>query len=442
MKLLKKLIPTYFILLIVLMLLLFFSCLIPQKNIEQKVKESASYMTQQGEDWFVKELGRKIRQDNDTDAIMINIAYSIDENNVFYSMLAARRNYVKNVTTHTVSESEGDLKFDGKKFNMIRELKDTTNKKNIKSFPYFKYWHGYLTIIRPLLVFFNIKQIRTILTIISLILLIILSINVYRKTNIYYALSIFIGYISFDFFAWFNILQGMFAILISLVAGIIVSSKNMKKDSFNTFLFIIGGLTSFFDFLTFPLVSLLMPILIRYIVYNDEENNKEKLKKVIINLICSIAGYALIWVSKWIISDIIYNTNVIKVAITEVLYRTGLFPQYDKLFSKDMPNYLFFNSLTNNILYSINYLTTIISFMFLFIFVKLSSERKILESIKKLLVPFILSIIVILWYIIISQHSWYHFYFTYKNMIIIYITKLLFISNQIINLKNRKNMLK
>lgn len=210
----------------------------------------------------------------------------------------------------------------------------------------------------------------------------------------------------------------------------------------NTFLFIIGGLTSFFDFLTFPLVSLLMPILIRYIVYNDEENNKEKLKKLIINLICSIAGYALIWVSKWIISDIILHTDIIKVSTAEILYRTGLFPQYDKLCSKTVPNNLVLQSLINNVLFSFNYLTLIISFIFHFIFLKLCFKRNIVQSIKKLLVPFILSIIVILWYIIISQHSWYHFYFTYKNMIIIYITKLLFISNQIINLKNRKNMLK
>ena len=111
--------------------------------------------------------------DNYTDALMINTAYSIDNNKPFESSFLARKNYIPNVTDDIYQDTAGELKSSSKyKYhNEVGELNDLVNGEKVESFEYARYWHGYLIILRPLLAFISLNEIRVIFTIMLIFIL-------------------------------------------------------------------------------------------------------------------------------------------------------------------------------------------------------------------------------------------------------------------------------
>ena len=51
-------------------------------------------MNNEGEKIYFNSFGRKLYDDNSTDAIMINLTYTIDEENKLESIIRNRRNYI------------------------------------------------------------------------------------------------------------------------------------------------------------------------------------------------------------------------------------------------------------------------------------------------------------------------------------------------------------
>lgn len=126
--------------------------------------------------------------DNYTDALMINTAYSIDSQKPLYSAFVARKNYIPNITTEIYEDVPGELKSSSKysRHNEVGELNDLVNNEKAESFEYARYWHGYLIFLRPLLILFNINQIRIMLTIILIILACILAYLIYKNKYYYF----------------------------------------------------------------------------------------------------------------------------------------------------------------------------------------------------------------------------------------------------------------
>lgn len=107
---------------------------IPKATIRENVAESADFMKKQGEVFEFNSIGRTIFNHNSTDAIMLNIVYSLDDENVIDSVLRARRNYIPNVSTEFVEDKLGNLKHESAYFFMTNELYDLVNGEKTKSF--------------------------------------------------------------------------------------------------------------------------------------------------------------------------------------------------------------------------------------------------------------------------------------------------------------------
>ena len=139
----------------------------------ENVKKSAEVLLSEGNRKviYIPYKDMDMQFDNYTDALMINTAYSIDSQKPLYSAFVARKNYIPNITTEIYEDVPG-------------ELNDLVNNEKAESFEYARYWHGYLIFLRPLLILFNINQIRIMLTIILIILACILAYLIYKKINI------------------------------------------------------------------------------------------------------------------------------------------------------------------------------------------------------------------------------------------------------------------
>ncbi len=414
----------YFILIILFVLLLTLSSCLPSSVIKHNVQESSKILLKEGNRKivYIPYRGINMQFDNYTDALMMNTAYSIDSKTPLYSAFVARKNYIPNVTTEVYQDTAGELRSSSKYqyHNEVGELNDLVNGEKAESFEYARYWHGYLVVLRPLLTLFHLTQIRALLTILLCILALILIYLIYKKINIIVSFIFFTGLLGIEYFYLGFSLQGIFVFIIMMVASIIILLKYNKIKSFGLYFFIIGMLVNFFDFLTVPIVTLSIPLVLYFLLKKEKEpeNITEILKQMIQYTFAWGMGYALTWLTKWTLVDIFFNRNLIAVAINQVLYRsalTGSITEYS-IFSviKENISYikipLFISLMTTFLIISLN----ILRFKKLKI-VRVNSEKLITNILPYL----VISIFPICWYSILQNHSYYHAFFTYRNLIII-----------------------
>ena len=100
----------------------------------------------------------------------------------------------------------------------------------------------------------------------------------------------------------------------------------MSNEKAGLLFFIIGGLTSFFDLLTAPLVTLGLPAIV-LLLLRKKINRSGHFKDYVFILLCIslswLVGYAIIWVSKWLLASIFLHENILQDGFREVIQRTG-----------------------------------------------------------------------------------------------------------------------
>lgn len=324
---------------------------------------------------------------------MINTAYSVDSNKPIESAMLMRRNY-RPYEKMELEEIDNEN-------NTIKNLEDTLNGNNTTYYEYSRYWHGYMIYLKPLLVFFTYSQIRVIFSTIIIILSILLIYLVYKKINIYISLATLLMLIVSNFYFIGMSLQYSSVFIIMLVTSIYVILKYKHIKEITSVIFVVGMLTSFFDLLTTPLLTLGIPV-IYYMILRDNEN-KDNLKILFKIIIYWCLGYGIMWISKWIISDQLYQTGTIERAMQKIRLLSN---------SKEQLNLGVISTIRNNLIYLNE--TFIMTLIVLAVIFSLINKK----NVKRKIVYFIISIIPFIWFAAIKNHSYVHARFTYRNLLI------------------------
>lgn len=427
MKRIFKYILTFCIMIISFLVFLTITSLIPKSAISENVRESSEVLNEQTNELIINVNNGLIRFDNYTDALMINTAYSIDTSAPFYSSMMARKNYIKGKTEIIHQDENGKLKSVAKykELDQVGELNDTVNNDIVESFEYARYWHGYLILLRPLLVLFNIIQIRLILTLLLNIIGIIFIVNIFKEFDVGTTIIFICGLILCDYFYIGTSLQGTPVFLIAMISAILLLKRKIK-DKLNFFL-IIGGLTSFFDFLTVPMITLEVPLLIYTLM---ENKNKKDIKQLLIELLknCFMwgIGYIGVWFTKWILVDLVYNKDMIKVAINQAKFRSNI------------TGITILQMFTMNLGVIKRTLSLAIFIIIILSSVKLLKYRKELKiNYKEGMIYLSISLLGLIWMSVLKQHTYNHMFFTYRNYWIIIVCWLLAIYNLFTKKENK-----
>ena len=432
MKKILKCLMIFILLICSFMALLTITSCIPSKSMFNNVEESSKILIKEGNRKiiYIPYRRTKMEFDNYTDALMINTAYSIDSKKPLFSAFVARKNFIPDVTTKIYQDQVGELKSSSKyKYhNEVGELNDLVNNEKAESFEYARYWHGYLIILRPLLVIFNLTQIRIILTFMLIILFIIFIILLYKKSDIVTSIIFSTCLLGVEYFYLGFSMQGIFIFLIMMIASVIILCKYSKIKSYSMFFFIIGMLTNFFDFLTVPVLTYAIPMIVLFIIKFTKENFEIKLifKKILVLGIAWSAGYGLTWASKWILTDLIFERKMLITALKQVFYRSAGTEKINifNVINKNM-NYIYVS-------FFISLFITVLT-----ILIKIWIENKKIEFKKQntkktfyiIFIYLLIGIIPIIWYTLLQNHSYNHAFFTYRNLLI---------SNVCINLSIKK----
>ena len=194
--------------------------------------------------------------------------------------------------------------------------------------------------------------------------------------------------------------------LVSIILLLKYKNWFMKQDRYLYLFLLIGILTSYLDLLTFPVLTLGMPLLFYLLLYN--KNIKNKFLNIIKISLMWFLGYFGMWILKWVIGSILCGENFFYTAINAAKYRVGT-------------NHVRVKAIIENVLvyrkksFALIFLGIFIYYTVIFIKNKIRiTKLKVLEILPYMLVM----VFPLVWYFIISEHSLTHFWFTSKSLIV------------------------
>lgn len=272
---------------------------------------------------------------------------------------------------------------------------------------YPRYWHGYIITLKPLLYFFDLSEIRLINSFIQLFLLLVSTLLIYKRFDFKMVFTFFITI----FFLKPNVIANSFQLstiyyifLLSIISSILFEEKLNKNNSWDKLFLFTGILIAYFDFLTYPLLPL-GALLVLYILMHEEDKKKSIINIIKYSFIFSLS-YLTMWFSKWILSSLILNENIILDGLTQVSYRTSAIEKS------------IFLGLLNNFGLLNNYISVIvIASIIIFYNILILKYNYDFKLDKEKIIPLLLiSLIPIAWYIITNNHSFLHNWMTYREI--------------------------
>lgn len=280
---------------------------------------------------------------------------------------------------------------------------------------YARYWHGYLLVLKPLLLVTSLGSIRILNASLSLILLGITVILLYKRSD--ELLSA--GFVcTMPFFYYFGMYASLsqsicfYLMLISLCILLLLKKESLEKFGVINYFLLVGASTAYFDFLTYPLVTLAFPLVVYGYLYWSE------IKPALIDLIkyplAWAAGYGFMWASKWAITDLFYQDGIIKNAISTVFSRTSgagenRISGWFAVIKDNLAPYL-------NWGYAFLLGFILVAMMLLCVICKAKLDFTKWKTALALLIPAVLPFA---WYFICENHSKEHWMFTCKILSIV-----------------------
>lgn len=405
----------------VLLILVQLGCLIavaciPRTGIQHNLEESSALLNEHEVFFYASASNPASRIDRYADSILLNITYYYDSEHPVTSVL--RSSYY-----HTDSENENA--------NLQYALENHPE----PTLDYNRYWHGSIAILRPLLLIFNLKQIYILLGCSLLILTVLLILCLiryhYGRSTILCFLAglvmISVWYVPFS-------LEYIWTFLLMLLACILVTVLYEKGPrSLWLLLMSFGSLTAYFDFLTTETLTLLVPLaLILIKAYQPASGRQSEsvfhlttfsdgIRFSLPACLLWLVSYVGTWSLKWGIGSLILHENLFRSALSQASFRlSGAIDITDQgvvdgttMMLQAIPRNLYY-------LFPFSYLgqhavpvicLTLFGIAFFYYMTRRGSHVNPLPLLLGLL-----ACAPLLRYLILSNHSYIHCFFTYRAL--------------------------
>lgn len=368
--------------------------LIPVENMQRNVEKSMDIFMEEGENPFVLNGYKGSSLDNYTDAIMLGSAV-YGEGDEPAAVRAMR-----------VSRASGAADAPMESLATYLESRGTEGEHT----DYARYWHGYLVLLKPLLCFLDYVQIRILngillIGMLSWIVLEFLKKKMWRGAAAYLlsVCSVFPMAIPFS-------LQFSTIFYIGNIALLLVLKGNSiwkEKDRYLLFFEIVGMCTSYLDFLTYPLFTFGMPM-VMCLTLNKEYSLKDKLCFFLKNGIAWGIGYTFMWAGKWLVGSLITGENLLTsvLGIASLRMSGQAFNEsLNRIMAILRNGYIYFN-LAGVILAAV---------VLVWIFVSVWKKRDAL-NVAELLPLGMAACMPVLWYFVMANHSYIHYWYTFRSL--------------------------
>lgn len=360
----------------------FFATITPNALIKKNIQKSVKNF----EVIYPKTIihGKAFLMDNYTDALILNQVYCLDSNNPINSTLLLFR-------------------YEGASRDVIESLQKVCTQACTPNRTYGRYWHGNTFLTKFLLYWGHYDTIRYFLYVCTSFLFFLCLYLLVKRINLYVAFCFFISYTLTNFFVTQFSIQFAPVQIICLVMSIAIL---LGKDSNrNTIIFFIGGsLVAYFDLLTTPIISLGIPLCIYALLYLlNIKSFIQQIKQVF--FICTkwTIGYAMTWITKWGLATIITNKNIFEDAGLKIAER-----------SQTSEHFTRFEVIAENFkLLPVSY---IVVSLIILLFIAIFFYKK--GNLKNSFLLLIISTLPYVWIFFVANHSWVHWWFTYRIQVV------------------------
>ena len=373
---------------------------LPVEKIDQNVRKSAPIIQEEG---TYPDLSTSFTStlDNFTDSIMLLEAADDRDASILLRAVSAYRggmNYTDNPANVLVGHYVGGFDF------------NTT-------LPYFRYWHGYLVFLKPLLLITDYHGVRIVNGILQASLFIITALLFLERKKDLYVIPWMLGYLMLMPIVLAKCLQYSSCFYVFMFGALALLLVN-DIQKYAPFIFLnVGIATAFFDFLTYPIATFGVPMAV-YLVLTENryENLSKRIIAIIKNGVIWVIGYVGMWASKWIVTSYIINYNVVKEAFDTFLYRSGDTQSGIHLSRGPvvLGNYATF--LQTPVIY-----VTIICLIYLIYMIVKNRWSHTWIAWKNFIPYFLVGLAPIAWYCFALNHSAVHVFFVNKACIVTYL---------------------
>lgn len=209
--------------------------------------------------------------------------------------------------------------FDEGEENVFERAADMNN--------YGRYWHGYVSVLRPIFYFIDYWDYLLLNSYLQLFLMGCAAYGVYKVTKKRrYLLAFGSSCIFLTPAATALSLQYSPVFYISMLGSLFCMLKTewilQKQRRYYTFL-VLGILTCYFDLLTYPLLSFAFPFCWLLVAAGDKIKPKEQFQLLIGGGMSFILGYGGFFVTKWLIQAVICGKEILADGVSNMLVRLG-----------------------------------------------------------------------------------------------------------------------
>ena len=425
--------------------LLFLTALIPQNALQKNMERSSDYYNNHQTFDHVTDYMFLGRQDNYADCILTNIIYHIDQNDLVKSILSA---------SYYNPEDEG----------VQTSFAYAVDNKVEPNVDYSRYWHGSMVLLRPLFVIFDIVGVRMVLGILILIMTVWFEVLLFKNHYSVFGVCYGIGLIlvsvwmcafcveyAMPFVVMSVELPVLFVLLTRAYEKEDVQNDKVKRDEHKlgnqkadehksdnfkpevilwAVLACAGIVTAFVDFLTTETVTFTMAYIL-YLIVKNRHNQMKPIKEELICLIKSgivwLVSYGLMIALKWVLALIVLGKDAFFNALSQAALRISgdatlgnvpgaeVVSNYERISGALWRNmgciYPFKSTMSYGTSMIFILLVGLIVFSLWYLF-----REKTKSCINKVLA--IVSLLPVMRFLVLNNHSYIHFFFTYRALLV------------------------
>lgn len=287
--------------------LLLLSTFLPQGTIDENVYESAEIMRQkEGIYPLLADFTFSGQLDNHTDAIILAQSKAMSS--------------PKEILTNPMYQLAED---DPETENPVEDLYAYVQAEDPQptSF-YVRYWMGFRAVMRLVLSFVNLYQLRRYLATLVLGLAVAVTCSIARHVS---EKAAFLFGISFVFVRPYIVAmspQFSCCFIIAFAAMLLMPRLSRKPECHGMVFFLLGIITMFFDFYTTPLITFGLPFVYLYLLRGDASSRK--LTTLLKYFLLWGAGYLSMWFAKMLLTTLFTDVNGLENGLVSMLYRLGI----------------------------------------------------------------------------------------------------------------------
>ena len=425
--------------------LLLVTALIPQNALQKNMEKSSDYYNNHQMFDHVTDYMFLSRQDNYADCILTNIIYHIDQNNLAESILSA---------SYYNPEDEG----------VQTSFAYAVGSKVEPNVDYSRYWHGSMVLLRPLFIIFDIAEVRMVLGILILIMTVWFEVLLFKNHYSVFGVCYGIGLIlvsvwmcafcveyAMPFVVMSVELPVLFALLTRAYEKEDVQNDKVKRDEHKlgnqkadehksdnfkpevilwAVLACAGIVTAFVDFLTTETITFTMAYVL-YLIVKNRHSQMGTVKEELIYLVKSgivwLVSYGLMIALKWVLALIVLGKDAFFNALSQAALRisgdatlgnvTGaeVVSDYERISGALWRNigciYPFKSTMSYGTAMIFILLVGLVVFSIWYLF-----REKAKSCINKVMV--MVSLIPVLRFLVLNNHSYIHFFFTYRALLV------------------------